>query len=47
MGLGRAAQNAVKKWKFQPARKDGVAVKVWKSVVISFKADANPADKKE
>jgi len=46
MGLGRAAQNAVKKWKFQPARKDGVAVKVWKSVVISFKADANPADQK-
>jgi len=47
MGLGRAAQNAVKKWKFQPARKDGVAVKVWKPVVILFKADANPADKKE
>jgi TonB family protein len=40
-GLGRAAQNALKKWKFQPARKNGVAVKVWKSFVIAFKADTN------
>ena len=46
-GLGRAAVTAVKKWKFQPARKNGVAVKVWKSFVIAFKADANPADKME
>jgi protein TonB len=43
-GLGRAAETAVKKWKFQPARKNGVAVKVWKSFVIAFKADANPAN---
>jgi TonB family protein len=42
-GLGKAAENAVKKWKFQPARKDGVAVKVWKSFVIAFKADKSPA----
>ncbi len=42
-GLGRAAETAVKKWKFQPARKNGVAVKVWKSFIIVFKADANPA----
>ena len=42
-GLGRAAQTALKKWKFQPARKNGVAVKVWKSFVIAFKADSNPA----
>jgi TonB family protein len=40
-GLGRAAQTALKKWKFQPARKNGVAVKVWKSFVIAFKADSN------
>jgi TonB family protein len=43
-GLGRAAEIAVRKWKFQPARKNGVAVKVWKSFVIAFKADTNPAD---
>ncbi|MCU0244301.1 MAG: energy transducer TonB, partial [Acidobacteria bacterium] len=42
-GLARAAENAVKKWKFQPARKNGVAVKVWKSFVISFKAANAPA----
>jgi protein TonB len=46
-GLGRAAELAVRKWKFQPARKDGVAVKVWKSFVIAFKADTNPASKME
>jgi len=46
-GLGRAAETAVKKWKFQPARKNGVAVKVWKSFVIAFKADANPANRTE
>ena len=44
-GLGRAAETAVKKWKFQPARKNGVAVKVWKPFVIAFKADANPANR--
>ncbi|RPJ00646.1 MAG: TonB family protein, partial [Candidatus Aminicenantes bacterium] len=38
-GLGRAAVTAVKKWKFQPARKNGVAVKVWKSFIIAFKAE--------
>jgi TonB family protein len=42
-GLSRAAENAVKKWKFQPARKNGVAVKVWKSFVIAFKAETAPA----
>jgi TonB family protein len=46
-GLGRAAQTALKKWRFQPARKNGVAVKVWKSFVIAFKADSNPAGKME
>jgi TonB family protein len=46
-GLGRAAVTAVKKWKFQPARKNGVAVKVWKSFIIAFKAEANPADMME
>jgi TonB family protein len=39
-GLGKAAETAVKKWKFQPAKKGGVNVKVWKPVVIVFKAAA-------
>lgn len=42
-GLGKAAEAAVKKWKFQPATKNGVAVKVWKSFVIVFKPEAAPA----
>ncbi len=46
-GLARAAETAVKKWKFQPARKNGVAVKVWKSFVIAFKADPNLINKME
>ena len=43
-GLAKAAETAVRKWKFQPALKNGVAVKVWKSFVIAFKAEANPAN---
>ncbi len=42
MGLEKAAQAAVKKWKFQPAKKDGVNVKVWKPIVITFKAANSP-----
>jgi len=41
MGLEKAAETAVKKWKFQPAKKDGVNVKVWKPIVITFKFKAN------
>jgi TonB family protein len=37
-GLGKSAETAVRKWKFQPAKKDGVNVKVWKPFVIVFKA---------
>jgi TonB family protein len=37
-GLGKAAETAVKKWKFRPAKKGGVDVKVWKPFVIVFKA---------
>jgi TonB family protein len=43
-GLGKAAETAVSKWKFQPARKGGVNVKVWKAFVIVFKT-ANGAPK--
>jgi len=39
-GLGKAAETAVRKWKFRPAKKDGVNVKVWKPFVIVFKAAA-------
>ena len=46
-GLGKAAEAAVKKWRFQPARKNGVAVKVWKPFIINFKADANTANSME
>jgi TonB family protein len=42
-GLGKAAEAAVRKWKFEPARKGGVAVKVWKSFVLSFQPD-RPGD---
>jgi TonB family protein len=42
-GLGKAAESAVRKWKFQPARKGGVNVKVWKAFVIAFKAGENAA----
>jgi TonB family protein len=33
----KAAENAVKKWKFYPAQKEGVNVKVWKLISITFK----------
>ena len=36
-GFERAAEVAIKQWKFRPARKDGVNVKVWKPRDINFK----------
>jgi protein TonB len=36
-GFNEAAERAVKKWKFRPAWKDGVRVKVWKVIHIEFK----------
>jgi TonB family protein len=39
LGFDRAAENAVRKWKFSPAEKDGVPVRVWKSVTIGFKLE--------
>jgi TonB family protein len=35
----RAAESAVRKWRFRPATKDGVPVKVWKSQTFVFKTD--------
>lgn len=36
VALEKEAINAVKKWKFLPAEKNGVKVKVWKPVTIGF-----------
>ncbi len=35
--FNKACEEAVREWKFTPARKDGVNVKVWKTFSISFK----------
>ena len=37
LGFDKAAENAVRKWKFSPAAKAGVPVRVWKPVTIGFK----------
>jgi TonB family protein len=37
MGLNEAAVDYVRKWKFRPATKDGVPVKVWVPVKIDFR----------
>jgi len=36
-GFDEAAQKAVSQWRFKPAVKDGVKVKVWKPIMIAFK----------
>jgi TonB family protein len=36
MGLEKAAADAVRKWRFEPALKNGVKVKVWRPVIILF-----------
>jgi TonB family protein len=36
MGLDEKAMEAVRTWKFEPARKDGVAVPVQVAVEINF-----------
>jgi protein TonB len=37
--LENAAEVALKQWKFEPAQKDGVKVKVWKSYPFNFKVN--------
>jgi TonB family protein len=37
MGFSQAAAAAVRQWKFSPATKNGVRVKVWKKITITFK----------
>ena len=36
-GLSEAAADYARKWKYRPATKDGVPVKVWKPVTVVFK----------
>ena len=36
-GFNDATTKAVKQWKYEPAVKDGVKVKVWKPITVTFK----------
>ena len=36
-GFNQATEEAVRQWRFRPAIKDGVKVKVWKPILITFK----------
>jgi len=36
-GFIQAADKALRKWKFKPAKKNGIRVKVWKKMTITFK----------
>jgi protein TonB len=36
LGLDGAAAGAVRTWRFRPATKDGVPVKLWKTITIPF-----------
>jgi TonB family protein len=38
-GLEKAAAEAVRKWRFEPALKNGIRVKVWRPVVIVFELE--------
>ena len=37
LGFNKAAETAVRKWKFSPAEKGGVKVRVWKPITVTFK----------
>jgi TonB family protein len=41
-GLDKKAVDAVKEWRFEPAREDGQPVAVQINVEVSFRVDANP-----
>ncbi len=36
LGMSAAAADTVKRWRFRPATKGGVAVKMWKTITITF-----------
>ncbi len=37
LGLDQAAQNAVRQWRYKPATKNGVRVKVWTTQTVPFR----------
>jgi len=39
LGFNKAAEAAVRKWKFSPAEKSGVKVRVWKPITVTFKLE--------
>ena len=41
-GFEKSAETAVRQWKFRPAEKDGVPVRVWKPIDINFKMSQTP-----
>jgi len=41
-GFEKAAETALRQWKFRPAEKDGVPVRVWKAIDITFKMSQTP-----
>lgn len=41
-GFEKSAETAVRQWKFRPAEKDGVPVRVWKAMDINFKMSQTP-----
>jgi len=40
LGFNKAAEAAVRRWKFSPAEKDGVKVRVWKPITVTFKLES-------
>lgn len=40
--LEKAAETAIKQWKYRPAQKDGVNVKVWRPIEITFQLNQLP-----
>jgi protein TonB len=41
-GFEKSAETAVRQWKFRPAEKDGIPVRVWKPIDITFKLSQTP-----
>jgi len=41
-GFEKSAETAVRQWKFRPAEKDGIPVRVWKPIDINFKLSQTP-----
>ena len=41
-GFEKSAETAVRQWKFRPAEKEGIPVRVWKSIDINFKMSQTP-----